>query len=226
MELVLLPGMDGTGMLFQPLIRVLGENIKINIVQYPCNEELSYNELCVFVKERLPRRQEFILVAESFSGPIAYRLATESIPNLKSIIFVASFLEAPRPILLSVLKLLPLTFFFRIPIPDLITKQIFLGPNASPSLVKLFKEALGQVKPSVLAYRLRAISSLKASGPALQIPCCYIQAKSDMLVPVKSFQPFERLIPQIKVYRIEGPHFVIQANPESCARIIQKEINP
>jgi len=140
MEVVLLPGMDGTGILFKPFTKFLNEHIKVTIIQYPCDNKLSYNELYAFVKEHLPKCNEFVLVAESFSSPIAYKLAVENIASLKSVIFVAGFLEAPRPTLLGVLTRLPVSVFLRLPLPDFMVRQFLLGTNASDTLVALYHD--------------------------------------------------------------------------------------
>ncbi len=224
MELVLLPGMDGTGILFNPFIKFLDEHIRVTIIRYPPDKKLSYDELCAFVKERLPKNNEFILVAESFSSPIGFRLATENTPYLKTVIFVGSFLDPPYPILLTVVKRLPLSYLFRLQIPDFVVKHFLLGPNASDTLIELFKKSVSQVKSSVLADRLRMIADLKAGSVTLQIPCCYIQAKSDRLVSKRRLQLFEKLAPQIEVHQVEGPHLIMQVNPKGCIQIIQNEL--
>jgi len=48
MKLVLLPGLDGTGKLFAPLIEALPSSIDIQVITYPLNKEQSYNELYSF----------------------------------------------------------------------------------------------------------------------------------------------------------------------------------
>ena len=100
MKLVLLPGLDGTGKLFAPLLEALPSSIKIQTVTYDLNKEQSYSELIKYVKSTLPQ-EEFVLLAESFSGPIAYQIALSQPKQLKALILVATFLENPRPLLLK-----------------------------------------------------------------------------------------------------------------------------
>ena len=38
MKLVLLPGLDGTGKLFEPLVKVLSDSIDMQIITYPTNK--------------------------------------------------------------------------------------------------------------------------------------------------------------------------------------------
>ncbi len=45
MNLVLLPGLDGTGELFRPFIEILPKDINALVISYPGNIKLSYEEL-------------------------------------------------------------------------------------------------------------------------------------------------------------------------------------
>lgn len=72
--LVLLPGMDGTGELFRPLLEVIGTAWPVNVVSYPVGEVLSYEQLVDHAQSCLPGGP-LILLGESFSGPIAATLA-------------------------------------------------------------------------------------------------------------------------------------------------------
>jgi pimeloyl-[acyl-carrier protein] methyl ester esterase len=71
--IVLLPGMDGTGALFEPLLGVIPACFSTQIVQYPPDRPLSYEQLLPLVREQVPVDRRLVLVAESFSGPLALR---------------------------------------------------------------------------------------------------------------------------------------------------------
>jgi pimeloyl-ACP methyl ester carboxylesterase len=76
--IVLLPGMDGTGELLRPLAEQLSTHRLVQLVSYPVDRSLSYEELVPYVRERLPG-DRFVILGESFSGPIAIETAaTES----------------------------------------------------------------------------------------------------------------------------------------------------
>ena len=76
-SIVLLPGMDGTGTMFSELIASLPAGFEPIVVTYPTDKELGYEELESVVVELLPKHP-FILVGESFSGPIAISLAASA----------------------------------------------------------------------------------------------------------------------------------------------------
>lgn len=110
MKPILLSGLDGTGRLFAPFVASFPKNIETQIIAYPTDKVLSYEALIAFVVARLPKEEKFVLLTESFSGYIAYRIALQRPKNLKSLIFVATFLENPRPLLSKFLPIIPMRF--------------------------------------------------------------------------------------------------------------------
>jgi pimeloyl-ACP methyl ester carboxylesterase len=87
MKLVLLPGMDGTGDLFAPFIEALGDDIKVDVVRYPHEGGQSYAEFTARVLPSLPS-EPYVLLAESFSGPIALAVAATAPQNLCGLILL------------------------------------------------------------------------------------------------------------------------------------------
>jgi len=67
---VLLPGLDGSGDQFAPLIDALGSEVPTLTVRYP-NAPLDYEALQNIVATVLPRDRSYVILGESFSGPIA-----------------------------------------------------------------------------------------------------------------------------------------------------------
>lgn len=57
LDLVLLPGMDGTGFLFEPFVNALPSGINPIVVAYPTNKPLSYKELLP-VGDECPAQEE------------------------------------------------------------------------------------------------------------------------------------------------------------------------
>ncbi len=214
--------MDGTGILFKPLLENLSGDIEATVISYPANEKLSYTQLAKYVRKKLPNHGDYVLVAESFSGPIAFLIAQKPPSNLKSIIFVASFLHSPLPIL-NAIKWLPLTMFFHLPIPNFVIRGFLFGKEAKDEVISLFRESLRKVSKRVLAFRLREIANLSLSSKSVDIRCSYIQATNDKLVPSSNLVAFKKVIQDITVIPVSGPHFILQANPVACAKIIANQ---
>lgn len=224
MKLILLPGLDGTGKLFQPLINELPSNIEHQIISYPENDCLSLKDLEAYVIERLPKTENFILLAESFSGPIGYLIAKRNLDNMKGIFFVATFLQNPNKTLLILNKLLPFSVLLKLPIPNLIIKQIFFSKDTENHVISLFKETIKNLNSNVISFRLNEISKLSLELDKIEIQSFYIQALNDKLVTRNCLSSFTDISDSLKMLRIAGPHFILQTQPQQCAEFIASEI--
>ena len=223
MKIVLLPGLDGTGILFNPLIDALPDNTDSLIIDYPANEKLSYSKLVDYVIDQLPN-EKFVLVGESFSGPIAYQIAHFMPDKVVSVIFVATFLSNPRKLLLKASSFLPISLLLSIPIPTFIIKMLLLDSSANTNIINLFKKSLKQVSPNVLSFRLQEIAKLANRHQLCGINSIYIQATDDKLVPNNCIKDFKAMFSNLKIFKVKGSHFILQTNPIACAEIITNEI--
>ncbi len=224
MKLVLLPGLDGTGDLFQPFISYLSPEIDAQVISYSTGKKQNYSELTQHVIEQLPQ-DDFVLIAESFSGYIAYNIALLNLPNLSSIVFVASFLEAPKPLLLKFSKLLPMDLLLSLPLPNFIIKSFLLDKNATDDLILLVKKSIKKVKTEVLANRLHLINIIGVNDkPITALNVTYLQATNDQLVPKKCLIKFQQIFPQINIHKLKGPHFLLQSKSKFCAKLIQDSL--
>ena len=218
MKLILLSGLDGTGKLFAPFISSLPKTIKTQCIVYPTNTVLSYDELITLVIKQLPKEENFTLLAESFSGYIAYQIALQKPKNLTSLIFVATFLENPRPFLSKFIPIMPIEFMLSLPLPHFVAKHFLLRDEA---LVKRLQQTLKEVPSKTLYTRLLEISKLSTATQKVEIKTLYIQASNDLLVSSKSYEVFERLFLDIKYFEVEGSHLILQGKPKETARVVE-----
>jgi pimeloyl-[acyl-carrier protein] methyl ester esterase len=56
----------------------------------------------------------------------------------------------------------------------------------------------------------------------LTLPCCCIQGTQDKLIPARCIVPFKQYLPGLVVKTVDGPHGILQAQPEVCAAIIME----
>lgn len=82
---MLLPGLDGTGDLFGPLLPFLGDSTPTLVVRYPPDVPLGYAALTDLARASLPSDGPFFLLGESFSGPVAVKLAAQAPSGLLEI---------------------------------------------------------------------------------------------------------------------------------------------
>src|SRR5467141_3209790 len=98
-SVLLLPGMDGTGELLTALVDQLSLLRSAQIISFPANRSLGYDDLIAYVAERTPKGR-FAILGESFSGPIAIEIAaTES--RVAGLILASSFARHPIPSLFA-----------------------------------------------------------------------------------------------------------------------------
>ncbi|WP_290612842.1 alpha/beta fold hydrolase [Arsukibacterium sp. UBA3155] len=235
MKLVLLPGMDGTGLLFEPLVKYFqngtaqehagqDHSLAIQVLPLPTDGAQDYRTLAANVVAQLPT-EDFVLVAESFSGGIAACLSQQPVPHLKGIIFVASFLSGPKKLIALLASFLPIRHLTMLPFSGAVYRLLMLGKNATPAQMTLFQAALNTVPANVLKARLRVIAKAKYDGFTSNVPAVYIAATNDRLVPAIKKQQFEQAYSNITFAEINGPHFILQANPKDGSAAIVKATN-
>ncbi len=222
LKLVLLPGMDGTGELFSSFLSHLSET-NYAVVSLPENGAQDYKTLTEYVKSQLPE-DDFIILAESFSGPIASLLAKECYPKMKSVIFIATFISPPNKFLLGIAKLLPLKQLSKFPLAKSFHKLLFLGSEATNEILFQFQNVVDSIPSGTLAARIESMKSFTFNSKAIEIPCLYIQATSDKLVPKTKYLEFKKYFNNIKIVQINGPHFIMQAKPVECAREVRQYV--
>lgn len=218
--LVLLPGMDGTGMLFEPLLRALPPDLPVKVLRYPGQDALSYEALESFVRAALPPYAPLVLLGESFSGPLAASLARRLGERVRGLILCCTFVDNPRPALAALQPLLKL-----VPPQAVRTRlaaRLLFGPYATPALRTALRHALDQVAPAVLRARLQAILAMDASAAlaAVTAPVLYLQASQDTLVPPRAAQRALQACPAMQVIRLQGPHCLLQAAPVETAAVV------
>lgn len=215
MKLVLLPGLDGTGSLFDPFISHL-HGIDTQIIPLPMVGDQSYETLTSYVASQLPD-EPFTLLAESFSGPIAANLISTGQYQTSRVIFVATFLTPPRRIFLNLVKYVPLKRLMHMPFSDYFIKTFLLGFHSDTSILNLFKHVIDHVPNSIVKSRLSSISNLQPMQFKSSLDAIYILPDNDVLVPRQCLDAFKNVFPKIKSININGPHFIMQTRPEECA---------
>jgi pimeloyl-ACP methyl ester carboxylesterase len=220
--LVLLPGMDGTGELFTDFVNATPEAFKTATVRYPTDRCLSYSELADIVRASCPVSGPFVLVAESFSTPLAIQCAAAKPVNLAAPVLCAGFASSPLRGWRQCLGSLFAPTFFRIPLPRFVAKRWLAGLDAPPALLTALRAAISSVQPRVLASRARAVLACDASAELghVAVPILYLQAKQDCLVGASCLEEIRRIKPQVTVAAFEGPHLLLQRDPKGTAEVI------
>ena len=221
--LVVLPGLDGLALLsaaFADTMRAVFESVVS--ISYPPDRALGYGELEALVRNALPKDMPYVVLGQSFSGPIAMAIAADKSPGLAGLVLSTTFSQSPMPWLspfASLTRLAPVR-----PIPHALLSWLLLGRWATPQLDKALKESLLATKPSVLRFRGAAALRVNASPylDAISVPMLYLRASNDRLFSRAVSARVLEEVPHAEVVDIPGPHLLLQASPLACAEAIAK----
>lgn len=207
-------------MLFDPFLSALPPSTEASVARYPTDVPLLYEALVARVQAQVTDRGPFVLVAESFSGPIALRVAATRPAGLRAVVLCASFAKSPvrlpafmasavRP---ELLRVTPLS----------LQAPVMLGAGADATLRALLGRALAAAAPEVLAFRIGQLLRVDAT-PALTacpVPLLYLRATRDRLVGARSRDHIVANHPRTRVVDIDGPHLLLQRRPAECWQAI------
>jgi pimeloyl-ACP methyl ester carboxylesterase len=221
LPLILLPGLDGTGSLFQRFVAELPDSLEPVVIPLPADRPRGYGELVEHVRGRLPAARPFALLGESFSGPIALRLAAERPAGLVALVLVASFHRRPVAPWLAATSALARAIFAFPPAPFAV-RRFLSGPGAPVELVREIREAVRGVSAAVLASRVRAALAEDASAAlaACPAPVLYVGGTRDRLLRPALAEEIRRLRPAARLESLEAPHLVLQRAPREAAGVI------
>ncbi|MDZ4683716.1 MAG: alpha/beta hydrolase [Planctomycetaceae bacterium] len=218
LNLILLPGLDGSGVLFRPLLPHLPAEWQPVVVSYPPDEALSYEDLLPLVLSRLPTDAPFAILGESFSGPLAIMAAATRPPNLRRVILSASFIRSPLWFRLKGLHRLIYPQLL-VGFPLLARAKTLLSRHSTPEVRQLLREALAEVQPEVLAERLRSVLLVDVSKQLVEcpVPILYLRGDEDFVVPHHNAAEIQALAPSMQIAKIPAPHLVMQTQPALAA---------
>lgn len=216
--------MDGTGDLFEPLLKCLDCEIKTVVVRYP-DAPLDYSALIAHARKSLPESGDFILLGESFSGPVAVGLAAEENPRLRGLVLSATFVRNPMP---WTAPFAPLSAVLPVSgAPAALMTRLVLGPFETPALREMIGASLGQMSSSTIRARLRAIAAVDVASQlaSVKVPILYLRAASDRVVWQSAASLICAIKPATQVVTVDAPHFLLQVAPSDAAREIGAFIN-
>jgi pimeloyl-[acyl-carrier protein] methyl ester esterase len=221
-HLLLLPGLDGTGQLFSDFVAALPNSISATIVTYPGREILPSADLRRFVSAAIPESVPFVLLAESFSSPLAVEFAATKPPNLAALIICTGFVSRPLGGCSPLAKALAWPWFFKVNTPRFILEYFALGQNAPPGLVQNFRRVLRSVGPEVLIGRARDAMDFDARGALAQtiVPLLYVEGTEDHLLADSCLKEMKRIKPDMSIAQVAGPHLLLQREPQKVALIV------
>lgn len=214
-HLVLLPGLDGTGQLFAPLLQSLPPEFTTTIVRYPPDEMLTYEQLRPYLRQAIPAHELYVLVAESFSGPLAVAWTATQPEYLRALILCASFVSNPAPHLLQWIQSFNHPFWFQFQLPHLFVRYVAALWDCEASVIDSLIQEAKMVRPTVLSHRFAQVMQVdvRAQLQRCVVPLLYLRATRDLLVMRRNWEEIVRLKPDATYAEVDASHFVLQHKP-------------
>lgn len=218
-KIVILPGLDGTGRLLTDFVSILERSHPVEVIAYPPDEPLTYDTLLDHVRERLPS-EDFVLIGESFSGPLAIRIALENPPFLKAVVLCASFARLDLPFKRLIAKMAD-----RLPveaIPFAVIDALLMNGRATAAQRELLKQVLRDLGKEVIALRVKEalFVDLVSTDFVIRQPVLYLRATADRLIPSGAADFIVSMAENVLIQDIAAPHFLFQTEPTLSARAI------
>ncbi|BCT96719.1 hypothetical protein LYSHEL_25900 [Lysobacter helvus] len=217
----MLPGLDGTGALHGDFLVALdGAFSSTRVIAYPTDRFLDHAALEAFVRDALPAEDPFVLLGESFSGPIALAIAASQPANLAGLVLSTTFARFPTRVLSALSPLLPIAPVHHA--PRALLRWWLLGDDATPAQIHALSTTLQRVAPTVLRRRSHAALRVDASAhlDRIRVPTLYLRGRRDRLVSRAAGESLRTSLPDCTLVDIAGPHLLLQAAPQACARAV------
>jgi pimeloyl-[acyl-carrier protein] methyl ester esterase len=207
-QIILLPGLDGTGKLFRWFIAAAPRHLSLTSIALPSGP-LNYDDLADSVAHNLPAGEPLVVITESFSGPLALALAQRR--PIAALVYCNSFVIAPRS---RAIRWFVLPGLFGLPLPRLLLRRYMLGQAADDALVDDVAEVVASVPASLLTSRLRMVLNTDEADAFARctVPTLYVRGTEDRLVPDSAWRGMAAVRP-MSIAQVSGPHLLLQANP-------------
>lgn len=216
----LLPGLHGTSNLFTPLIEALGD-VPTELITYPVEISQSYDSLLEWLLKNIDWSIPRALVAESFSGPLALRVAEQQTDSVRALTLAASFCASPTNPGLALLPLRPLMLLRP---TKRALRHFLIGEDVSEREVEELRKVVRSIPSKTLSQRIRAILSLEEDQcPNLKnIPIQILQAQNDTMIPWEAQNQLRMQYGHATTHWLDAPHLILQTLPRECAALIKE----
>lgn len=214
-HIYLLPGLDGTGLLFSPLTRAFGYRCRTTSLSF--STETTLDEYIDSVSARLPNHR-VLLLAESFSGPIALGLLARFPGRFQAAILSATFARSPFTSFLGMNTVL----FGNTTLESILLSRFCTVDEVPTEVQKIVNEVSGIIPEEVIKKRLHSmdIFDVRSLLPRISAPVLYLAGLKDKLISANLRAELFENIPRICFKGIDGPHLLLQTQAETCANTI------
>jgi len=158
-----------------------------------------------------------VLLAESFSGPLAIRIGADPPRGLAGVILCGTFAKNPYPWLRLMRPLA-----VRLPVKSLprwLRAPLMWGSGNPRRAPPRGQRAISAVAAPVIRCRIGEVLSVDETARlgAIELPILVLTAARDRLLPRAATHLLLQSLPLAQFEEIDGPHLLLQSRPSECA---------
>lgn len=186
--IVLVPGLDGTGLLFFRQIPPLAERFNVVVVPLPDDSGATMEDLVADVRRRIEEVAPggALLFGESFGGALAMSLALAHPECVSGLVILNSFSYIRDRVRLRLGPLLLRTFpWAAMPLVRRFTQSRLHSPHAKPEDLREFHERARQIARPGYIRRLEILWTydIRERMAGIQAPTLFLAGDRDRLLP-------------------------------------------
>ena len=218
-RVVVFPGMHGTIDLLTEFAAAAPRDVHAELVALPM-QKFDYPALTSHFAAALELSANSVLVAESFSGPLAIMLAAQC--DVAALVLCNTFARAPYP---RALRALPLSQLARIPPPSILLRHYAVGWDAPARVVARVRDTVASVPHDLLAFRARCALNVDVTSvlARCRAPILYVRGTEDRLVRDRSVvEVVAGASTQVSVAKIRGAHLILTTAPREVWKFISE----
>lgn len=216
---MLLPGLDGTGALFAPLISSIPAKHGVQLVEYPLEHDWNFEARTARARRRRPMDHSFALIGESFAEPTRIQLASEQRKGMRGLLLRCTFARNPHRRLAWSKALLNWMPFARLPFAPLAAR--LLNGNKTSSVRTRLRHTTARLPTNLVRQRLKTVieADVVSHVNAMQIPILSLRGLQDLPVPPSSGADIPSNGQNIAILQIDGPHALLRSEPIICTEV-------
>jgi pimeloyl-[acyl-carrier protein] methyl ester esterase len=222
-RIILMPGLDGTGVLFSPFIEHLPDAWRHRVIDYPRDVVMSFEDHLDLLEGHIAHGERIVVLGESFSGPLAIAFARRRPDDVAALVLCATFIRNPLPALVRWAPRLARPVLMRSSLPTCVARLFLTGRGAPRELVRTVQSNARNVSPVVLAHRIRLLADLDVGDDLaeLTMPILYLQARRDRLIGQRNASDICARAPQTRIQSFDAPHLLLQTRPAEAFSAIE-----
>ncbi len=219
-----MPGLDGTGKLFSPIIPLLEPYFELIVVTYP--DLASFDNYVDCAQNQLPSTPGYSLLAESFSGPVAIAIMANRPDQIGPSVLCSAFARSPLVALNRMANQVPAGMFSIGALSDFCLEVGDVDSEDFSETQPLPVHVTEQLDGTVLKHKISVLSRIDVSAllPQVTVPILQLQGLQDRIVSTGDAQLVQQNLPAVRRVDIDGPHLLLQSHSRECVEQIVAHI--